>query len=358
LEINKLKNLENFLDENKNRNKNKNKGNKLYNGNEEINIYKDFNYDVIFICGLNSNFTKSWRISFPYQENQSIKEKIKEIPYKKIEKILFYLKGKNLEKNFPIKNYQLWISRMLEEKIFWEKNIRYIVSVGETKFLESEHLTNNIPDLSIKEISERIYKSLKFADVGNRPFILVCHSMGGLIAKNIINLAEQNNDKEFNKNNKGVVFFSTPHKGSNVIDNIINSAIDEYLKYIYIFSHTISDHAFNKQEFKQKIKEIFSFGKACKDICFTDQIEFEKLHNDFKKFNIDYINFQETEKLWIDALNDKVHIVEPKFSHLPEIDNLVLKGKNHSNLQKFSPNNMEEIGFVKMVDFIKGKLKI
>lgn len=164
-------------------------------------IYRNFDYDILFICGLNANFAKSWRIP----EKQEY--------YSRHDVISFYTKGENVKKQFPNKNYQLWIPKMLEEKTFKDKNIRYIVSVGETKFFRLDHMINNIPDLSISELSERIYKSYKFVRGGEKPFILVCHSMGGLIAKNMLKIAELNNDFQFIENNKGIVFFSTPHLG-------------------------------------------------------------------------------------------------------------------------------------------------
>lgn len=52
---------------------------------------------------------------------------------------------------------------------------------------------------------------------GGRPVVWVCHSMGGLIVKGIINQALDSDDEKIRnigKNTRGVVFLGTPHKGS------------------------------------------------------------------------------------------------------------------------------------------------
>ncbi len=354
LEINQSKNFYDFtkLINNKNNTKQNDKIDEYqkanavqFNSKTLFNVYKNYDYDVIFICGLNANFAKSWRI--PDKMNSLYNKDIFD----------FYMKGKNIDKMFPIKNYQLWIPRMLETKTFKDKNIRYIVSVGETKFFKLEHMMNNIPDLSINELSDRIYKSLKIANVGDKPFILVCHSMGGLIAKNMINIAEENKDKNFLENNKGIVFFSTPHLGSKVITSIISSAVNNYIKFINIFNHTIADHGFENHDLKQKIGE-FQFAKACTEICFTEKEVFEKQHEQFRKFNLDYVNFIETDKTFIQIVKDEIHVVEPESAYLPEVKNHILENKKHNDLQKFSPDNMNDKGYVLLCDYIENRLKI
>lgn len=53
--------------------------------------------------------------------------------------------------------------------------------------------------------------------IGKRPFALVAHSMGGLIAKYLLTQAERSNDPEYNEiaaNCRGVVFLAVPHNGS------------------------------------------------------------------------------------------------------------------------------------------------
>lgn len=62
----------------------------------------------------------------------------------------------------------------------------------------------------------------RLADAGvgeGRPVIWVCHSMGGLIAKYIINQALESNDpkiRNIGENTGGIIFLGTPHRGSSI----------------------------------------------------------------------------------------------------------------------------------------------
>ena len=60
---------------------------------------------------------------------------------------------------------------------------------------------------------------LQAAGVGQRPTVFVGHSMGGLIIKKMLVNAQNSEDQQtrkFAENTKGVVFYSTPHKGSEI----------------------------------------------------------------------------------------------------------------------------------------------
>lgn len=58
---------------------------------------------------------------------------------------------------------------------------------------------------------------LKDAGIGQRGTVWVCHSMGGLIVKYIINLALSSDDpkiRQIGENSRGIIFLGTPHRGS------------------------------------------------------------------------------------------------------------------------------------------------
>lgn len=63
--------------------------------------------------------------------------------------------------------------------------------------------------------SEEIRCKLRKAGVGKRPVIWVVHSMGGLLVKQLLLGAEENDEfRCMYDNTKGIVFYSTPHLGS------------------------------------------------------------------------------------------------------------------------------------------------
>lgn len=73
--------------------------------------------------------------------------------------------------------------------------------------------------LKLKNRSSDYLPRLAAAGVGEggRPVVWVCHSMGGLIVKGIINQALSSDDEKVRNiaaNTRGIIFLGTPHKGS------------------------------------------------------------------------------------------------------------------------------------------------
>ncbi|MFJ9561535.1 esterase/lipase family protein [Streptomyces fuscichromogenes] len=79
-------------------------------------------------------------------------------------------------------------------------------------------------------------------DIGRRPFILVGHSLGGLVIKQIVRHSNTMGDQfsGFSENLAGVVFFSTPHTGSGL------ASLLSYLKTVRstpLVKELATDHA-------------------------------------------------------------------------------------------------------------------
>ena len=69
----------------------------------------------------------------------------------------------------------------------------------------------------IEEQAKIIHESLRLAGVGDRPVIFVCHSLGGLIIKEMLVQAEEGGeDDAILSGLDGIVNFSTPHFGSDL----------------------------------------------------------------------------------------------------------------------------------------------
>lgn len=75
-------------------------------------------------------------------------------------------------------------------------------------------------ELKIRNRSADFLERLKSAGVGeSRPVVWVCHSMGGLIVKGIINKALASSDEKIQniaKSTRGIIFLGTPHRGSSI----------------------------------------------------------------------------------------------------------------------------------------------
>jgi len=299
-----------------------------------------FDLDIIFVSGLNSEFSKTWRVP-KSNEASSL-----------VDYLQFLLYGKNIEKIYSVPSYELWIPKMFEDKTFKNKNIRYLVTNVETKIFPDQLKHFNIPDYTIDEIADKICSALSSVGVGKRPFLIVSHSMGGLISKKVLSKSEDNNKLINNKNLKGVVFFSTPHFGSNIVYNVLDIAISKYFKFFQIFHTTSSEFGLHEEDIKSTVTD-FKYTKATKEICFQSKEDFEKEHKNFKNMGVKYICINETHETYIKEIGENVHIVDPESCYLPETKNYFLKNKIHSDVQKFSPENFDEEGYRILTRFIE-----
>ncbi|KAK9310319.1 hypothetical protein QLX08_000325 [Tetragonisca angustula] len=127
------------------------------------------------------------------------------------------------------------------------------------------------------ERSKEYIKKLLIAGVGKRPTIWVCHSMGGLLVKKmLVDEWKTGDQNDICKNTRGIIFYSTPHRGSRV------AALKQATQMVVWPSIEV-------QELREESPQLL------------------KLHNEFldmlKEHPIEIISFSETKSTHVTPLN-------------------------------------------------------
>lgn len=177
--------------------------------------------------------------------------------------------------------------------------------------------------------SQEILDKLKLAGVGKkRPVVWVAHSMGGLVLKNMLLIAEDKEEeyKSILDNSKGIIFYSTPHFGSQLA------------------------------EYSRKVRKLL-FPSVEVMALSHDSPQLLYLNDSFKQLASDHsikvLSFGELQSTDIGFGKLKIHIVPPKSAD-PGIGSLILIDTDHLNVCK--PISRHSAVYLHTVDFIKGCL--
>ncbi|XP_046563458.1 protein SERAC1-like [Haliotis rubra] len=154
-----------------------------------------------------------------------------------------------------------------------------------------------------RSLMEKLHK----AGVGSRPVIWVGHSMGGLLVKQMLTMAQE--DPRFQPlatQTRGLVFYSVPHRGSTLADTTSQA---RYLIYPSVEVQELS----------------------------ADSPHLKVLHDKFLTFmkdnSVPCISFGETSKTSLGKNLPKVHIVPPESSN-PDVGEFYTFSENHINICK------------------------
>jgi len=176
---------------------------------------------------------------------------------------------------------------------------------------------------SLEERSEDMLAALQAAGVGQRPVVFVGHSMGGLIIKKMLVTAQGSQDetrRQLGENTKGVVFYSTPHRGSKMAD--LNSIVK------YFFSPSVE-----VQELEADSPTLLELNS-----CFKTYVE---------KFKTKVISFGET--LPTKQLGVEMTFVPPESSD-PGVGEFYTVPFNHMDICK--PSSRKSILFRKFYNLV------
>ncbi|XP_002733941.1 protein SERAC1-like [Saccoglossus kowalevskii] len=175
---------------------------------------------------------------------------------------------------------------------------------------------------TIASRSIEMLEKLKEAGVGCRPVIWVTHSMGGLLVKQMILDAQKMDDfKTLSDKTRGVVFYSTPHKGSPL------AAYSQQAKYLLYPSVEVNELSPESTSLEEQHRQFFSFAKERKIRC---------------------LSFGETEPTNI-GLGIKLLIVPPESAN-PGYGSFQEMDVNHLNVCK--PDNIDSKLYKLLCSFI------
>jgi hypothetical protein len=159
-----------------------------------------------------------------------------------------------------------WLSMDFHNKInIFGVNYNSILSYWDSA--NDTNTKNN--DNTIKRRSNELINQLDLANIGKKPIVWVCHSMGGLILKQmLINLANLPNGSKIIENTKGIIFYSTPHLGSSLAKRAM------HLSLALLPSKEIEDLALNNKYLKKLNEEFVSLtmDKKWKIISFCENL--------------------------------------------------------------------------------------
>lgn len=163
--------------------------------------------DIIFIHGLKGSIFKTWT-----QDQLALKSNSEFV-----NKINAYI-----DKKFRLYSY-CWPAEWLPDDL-GKNDVRIFGVNYESLFsLWGQDLIEEIKlKSSIKQRAVDLFQELNQVKIGDKPCVWVCHSMGGLIIKQLLLNASKLGEKgrKIFENTKAIIFLSTPHLGSSIAKTV------------------------------------------------------------------------------------------------------------------------------------------
>ena len=221
---------------------------------------------------------------------------------------------------------RVWVKDYLYQDLK-SLNPRIMFCTYETFQTKSDYKNKNIPELSINELSEKVNESFNLADVGKgRQVIFICYSMSGIIAKMIIN-----QDSNISSHTKGMVFFSSPHFGSNVKEDTAYQLQD----YISGMNSFISHHSITDEEFVSNFFDGIKVSQIANYLDFSADRKklLKELNDNFMKHSIKTLWILEGKKAYFER-TQHYFFVSHESAYIPGSQKLIMEDRDHFNISK------------------------
>ncbi|XP_046909816.1 protein SERAC1 isoform X2 [Dermatophagoides farinae] len=201
-----------------------------------------------------------------------------------------------------------------------------IIAVHYDSFLSSWNINCSSDEFTIKDRSVQLIKELREAGIGSKPIIWVTHSMGGLFVKHMLTYCHSDisDNHPFLRQTKGIVFYSVPHRGSEMA--VWSQNIQ---RIIYPSNHVL--------ELQKDSPQLLQLND-----------EFIRLVRDRQ---IDLLSFGETKKCTL--LKNPIEwraLLVPEESANPGIGKFILLPENHFSICK--PKDRNDRSYRELKEFI------
>ncbi|KAG0620136.1 hypothetical protein M758_4G192000 [Ceratodon purpureus] len=235
---------------------------------------------------------------------------------------------------------QCWPQTWLKTKF---ENDAWILSVSYDSSALNTYQSGNT---NSKEMGKKILGDMIRAGIGKGgcPIVFVCHSLGGLIVKEVVLRASEESGDEYCKflnNIQAFFFYGTPHSGSDLHNFMIVRVLRSILNILSVIGGVFG---IPTESSNVKFLEVFDVERTKLNSTFLTLRG--KDHGQWKLFVV--AEGAKTKFLWVVPIaSAKVGVEEDEF--------YVSIGVNHQDICK--PKNAEDEGYLRLVKWIKTVLK-
>lgn len=130
-------------------------------------------------------------------------------------------------------------------------------------------------EMNLFERAANVLEAMVGRGIGERPLVFVCHSLGGILAKQIIRTASDSDDEDWKQiacSLRMVVFLATPHKGSSLA-----SVLDAFVPH-FSSKHVelLTDDSGTLTELNQHYRNFANGNSEFKTVVFAETFKTKK----------------------------------------------------------------------------------
>lgn len=174
---------------------------------------REYDVDIVFVHGLMGSVFKTWRQCNSSSAMPNCEPKIKNNDTMDSG---FDDVSRTVDLNGSEEYTRCWPQTWLPKDV---RNCR-VLAVNYHTYLSNWNLECPVKRETLEDKAKSIERDLIAAGLGSKPIVFIGHSMGGLLIKKLlVNCAQSENDlaKRISAQVRGVVFYSVPHRGSNLV---------------------------------------------------------------------------------------------------------------------------------------------